>query len=403
MRCVLAATAACLVAVFAAPAGAAECPGNPNALGTSRTIVVDPVEHGRIGTMQYRETLPLDDKEVVLTFDDGPLPPNSTRVLDILAAQCVKATFFIVGEQARAFPSLVRRAFDEGHTIAMHSQHHPRGFRRLSTERVNEEFEQGLASTAAALGDPHDVAPFFRIPGLSASATTESYMASRGVMIWSADFPADDWRHISSRQVLKRALDRLEKHGKGVLLLHDIQPATAIALPDLLKELKARGYHIVHVVPAGPDRPKTVTEPEQWVMHHPAKPAWPSVAGAAARPADAPQLPVPSPQSFGWPRLFDAKPIVPTELIRLALAHRRGHQLVRIVPVPRWPAATTSHVTVAAEMLPVPSPQSFGIPHPFGPHIALPGDLVSSKPVASKHSGLRVPPLAVVPSPRKPL
>ena len=394
MRCVLAAMAACLVAVFAAPAEAAECPGNPNALGTSRTIVVDPLEHARIGTMQYRETLPLDDKEVVLTFDDGPLPPNSTRVLDILAAQCVKATFFIVGEQARAFPSLVRRAFDEGHTIAMHSQHHPRGFGRLSLGRVNEEFEQGLASTAAALGDPHDVAPFFRIPGLSASATTEGYMASRGVMIWSADFPADDWRHISSRQVLKRALDRLEKNGKGVLLLHDIQPATAIALPDLLKELKARGYRIVHVVPSGPDRPKTVTEPAQWVMHHQAKPAWPSVVAAAGRQAAEPQLPVPSPESFGWPHLFAAKPLVPTQLIRLALVHRRGHQLVRIVPAPAWPAATASHVTAAAEQLPIPSPQSFGIPHPFGPNIVLPGHVAAGHPDASRHSALRFAPVA---------
>src|SRR5687767_3855821 len=84
------------------PAAAGECPGNPNALGTSRTIVVDPSEHGRLGSIQYHETLPLNDREVVLTFDDGPLPPYSTRILDILAKECVKATYFMVGKMVRA-------------------------------------------------------------------------------------------------------------------------------------------------------------------------------------------------------------------------------------------------------------------------------------------------------------
>src|ERR1700743_3808460 len=97
-------------------AAAADCPGNPGALGTSRTLVVDPREHPRIGTMQYAETLPLQDHEVVLTFDDGPLPPHSTQVLDILAAQCVKATFFIIGRMARGFPEGVRKVRDAGHS-----------------------------------------------------------------------------------------------------------------------------------------------------------------------------------------------------------------------------------------------------------------------------------------------
>ena len=73
-------------AIGAGSAAAADCPGNPGALGTSRTLVVDPREHPRIGAMQYAETLPLEDHEVVLTFDDGPLPPHSTEVLDILAS-----------------------------------------------------------------------------------------------------------------------------------------------------------------------------------------------------------------------------------------------------------------------------------------------------------------------------
>src|SRR6476469_8767078 len=109
---------------------AAECPGHPDALGTSRTLVVDPHEHPRIGTMQYRETLPLKDHEVVLTFDDGPLPKYSNQILEILAAQCVKATFFLVGRQANANPEGVRKVRNAGHTVATHTQNHPGNMNR---------------------------------------------------------------------------------------------------------------------------------------------------------------------------------------------------------------------------------------------------------------------------------
>src|SRR6266853_1548759 len=108
-----------VLAVALLTAGAAvgaECPGNPDALGTSRTIAVDPLEHPRLGSMQYRESLPLEDHEVVLTFDDGPLPPRSTKVLETLAHECVKATYFMVGKMARNFPDMVRRIHDAGHT-----------------------------------------------------------------------------------------------------------------------------------------------------------------------------------------------------------------------------------------------------------------------------------------------
>ena len=111
--------------IGAQAASAADCPGHPDALGTSRTLVVDPSAHPRIGSMQYPETLPLEDHEVVLTFDDGPLPRNSNQVLDILASQCVKATFFTIGRMAQAYPEGVRKLRDAGHTIGTHSQDHP--------------------------------------------------------------------------------------------------------------------------------------------------------------------------------------------------------------------------------------------------------------------------------------
>ncbi|WP_315833423.1 polysaccharide deacetylase family protein [Bradyrhizobium prioriisuperbiae] len=258
------------------------CPGNPGALGTSRTLVIDPTEHTKVGTMQYSETLPLKDHEVVLTFDDGPLPPHSNQVLETLASECVKATFFIIGRMAHQFPDGVRRVRDAGHTIGTHSENHPLSFNRMPVERAMQEINDGIEHTAAALGDRSAIAPFFRIPGLLRAEGVEEYLASQGIMTWSADFPADDWRHISSAQVLHLALTRLEAKGKGILLLHDIQGRTSAMLPTLLRELKARGYKIVHVVPATPDRPKTPTEPRDWLLHPDAAPAaavasWPAV------------------------------------------------------------------------------------------------------------------------------
>jgi peptidoglycan/xylan/chitin deacetylase (PgdA/CDA1 family) len=264
---------------------AADCPGNPNALGTSRVIAIDPAEHTRLGTMQYSETLPLADKEVVITFDDGPLPPYSTRALDILAHECVKATYFLVGSMARAYPDVARRIYAEGHTIGTHSQNHPLVFNRMSPERVQNEVENGINSVGAALGNPKAVAPFFRIPGLARANSVETYLHERGLMTWSADFPADDWKHIQASEIVNRALRRIEAKGRGILLLHDIQPATVLALPTLLRELKARGYHIVHIVPAGADRVKTATAPQDWMPIHrrQGKQGWPTVVTAAAK------------------------------------------------------------------------------------------------------------------------
>ncbi len=206
--------------ITAQAAWAANCPGHPDALGTSRTLVVDPKEHPRIGTMQYAETLPLRDHEVVLTFDDGPLPRNSNQVLDILASQCVKATFFIIGRMAQSAPEGVRKLRDAGHSIGTHTQNHPTGMKRMSIERARQEIDDGVASVKTALGDDAALAPFFRIPGLSRADGVEAYLASQGIQIWSADFPADDWHHISSSRVYDIAIKRLEAKGRGILLLH---------------------------------------------------------------------------------------------------------------------------------------------------------------------------------------
>jgi peptidoglycan/xylan/chitin deacetylase (PgdA/CDA1 family) len=258
------------------PALAEPCPGNPNALGTSRTITVDAAAFPRIGTMQYRASLPLDDHEVVITFDDGPLPPYSDRILSALAKECVKATYFLVGTMARANPDAVRRIYNAGHTIGTHSQHHPFSLGDLGLKRITSEVDDGIASVRKAVGDARAVAPFFRIPGLARSRQAEGYLAAQQLSVWSADEVADDWhRGITSAQIVRKAMNRLEAKGhRGVLLLHDIKPATAMAVPTLLQELKAKGYRIVHAVPAGA-RPESVPDlPPTMVA---ANPGWPRV------------------------------------------------------------------------------------------------------------------------------
>ena len=251
------------------------CPGNPNALGTSRVLAISPSEFKGIGSMQYKQTLPLNDHEVVITFDDGPLPPYSNIILDTLASQCVKATYFLIGRMAHEYPSIVRRIYNAGHSIGTHTENHPLALQRLPMQRVASEVETGVASVDVALGDPKALSPFFRIPGLARNNAIDNYLASKSLVTWSADVVADDWfRHISAKAIVQRAMRRLEAKGRGILLLHDIHPATATALPILLQELKARGFRVVQVVATG-DRPKVL--PEQVASPAAEKAAWPTV------------------------------------------------------------------------------------------------------------------------------
>jgi len=257
-------------------AQAATCAGKTDALGTSRTLTVDPKTTFAVGKMMYPDTLPLQDHEVVLTFDDGPLPHKTSAVLDELARECVKATFFIIGRMAKQYPELVQRIHAEGHTIGTHTQNHLLTLRRRGADEVKREIDDGIASTVAAAGSADAVSPFLRLPGLRFSPEIEQRAKEEGLMIWSSDAVADDWRRISSKRVVTLALERLEQRGRGILLLHDIQKRTAGALPQLLEELKRRHYSIVHVV-AAPHAPKTA-----------------SVIGPAAASASIPSASAPS-------------------------------------------------------------------------------------------------------------
>ncbi|GAB1716032.1 MAG: polysaccharide deacetylase [Nitrobacter sp.] len=340
------------------PAWAGDCPGNPDALGTSRTLVVDPREHPRIGTMQYPETLPLRDHEVVLTFDDGPLPPHTLQILDILARECVKATFFTIGRMAHDYPQDLRRVLAAGHSIGTHSQNHPLSMNRMPIERARKEIDDGIASATAALGDPADVAPFMRIPGLLRAKAVEDYLASKGIQVWSADFPADDWRHISADRVYQLAISRIEAKGKGILLLHDIQARTVAALPRILRTLKERGYHIVHVVPATPDRPKTPTSPQDWLAH----PA--SGAVASAHWPKVPRFSFANTETFPAPAISDSG-LRDGKLLLLPEAFSGSRRFVRgNVPLPEespWPRQSAVVTGNSTDTFPVPAQTVFAI------------------------------------------
>src|SRR5262249_44727261 len=161
------------------------------------------------------------------------------------------------------------------HTIGSHSWSHPLKFRAQTTDRAKMEIDRGIEATAAALGDPNHVAPFFRFPGFGWTNSGEEYLAEKGIMVWGADAPADDWHKISGAEIARRAIKRLEGKGKGILLLHDIHARTVDALPIILHELKARGFRIVHVVPATPERPATATVASAWRLHSPPAPVTP--------------------------------------------------------------------------------------------------------------------------------
>jgi peptidoglycan/xylan/chitin deacetylase (PgdA/CDA1 family) len=363
----------------AAAARATECPGNPNALGTSRTIAVDPTEHPRVGTMQYRETLPLDDHEVVITFDDGPIPPRSTKVLEILESECVKATFFLVGEMARAHPDAVRQIEAAGHTIGTHSETHPLTFHKMPEAKAELEINAGITSVASALNDRTRLAPFFRIPGFLRRDSVENYLASQHLMTWCADFPADDWMRISSEEVVKRALERLEEDGKGILLLHDIHPRTVEALPVILSELKRRGYRVVHVVPASSEQPRTATDVRQWLMRPHSIWPLPTVYELVE-----PSLPAPG------IAMFDGRPDT-------ALSRPRIHAVARgripLPPVPLWPRVSdepsAEQKLSKNRSLPAPAPESFVLTaeapvswQPHGPSFPVVPDVKSTSVVS---------------------
>ena len=224
-----------------------------NPAWASRTLIV-PTKVQNYGTMQYQQTVELADKEVVLTFDDGPNIDTTLSILDTLDDYCVKATFFFTGLRADRYPELVREAALRGHTIASHTYSHPNNLRRIGWNSAVRQIRRGISSVQTALdGDiatsDMSVAPFFRFPGLNHSRGLRGWLASQNISTFSCDIGSDDWRRISSRSVIYRALRNIRSKRGGIIIFHDTKPRTARALPAILEQLQAEGYHIAHMVP----------------------------------------------------------------------------------------------------------------------------------------------------------
>ena len=220
-----------------------------NKLGVARTITIDAAARPLHGAVQYDAASLLRDGEVVFTFDDGPLPVHTRKVLSALRDHCTKATFFFVGRMAVANPAMVREVANLGHTIATHTWSH-KNLRQRSKRRGTGEIELGISAIQHALGKP--VAPFFRFPYLADSNALIAYNKSRKIATFSIDIDSYDYRTTSGARVRRTIMRQLANRKKGILLFHDIQISTVRAMPSLLDELHRKGFKVVHFVA---DRP----------------------------------------------------------------------------------------------------------------------------------------------------
>lgn len=232
-------------------AEAADCP-REDALGTSRVLSVDAKTTPRVGLKSFPQTLPLADHEVVLTFDDGPHPPTTAKVLAALAQECVRATFFLVGRSAAEHPDIVKRIAREGHTVGHHTWSHPH-MARIPADAAKYEIDRGIATDEMAL---HGVStttpstPFFRFPYFESTPAQLDLLQSRGIVVFGADLWASDWNDMTPDQELKLITERIAAAGKGIILFHDAQARTAAMMPAFLRYLRENGFHVVHLVPA---------------------------------------------------------------------------------------------------------------------------------------------------------
>lgn len=247
-----------------ATARAFACPAD--ALGMARILPVNTQGGLRVGLKTYPRTLALAEREVVLTFDDGPLGAPTARVLDVLAAECVRATFFMIGRNAAANPGLARRIAAEGHTVAHHSFSHPWTFRQRGFEAGRDDILRGFravdeAAFGAGSGTPR--VPFFRYPGFADTPELNGWLDEAGIGVFGCDLWASDWTPMSAEAQFALVMGRLRRAGGGILLFHDVQAQTAAMLPAFLRALKAGGWRIAHMVP-GAARPALREAPASW-------------------------------------------------------------------------------------------------------------------------------------------
>jgi peptidoglycan/xylan/chitin deacetylase (PgdA/CDA1 family) len=226
----------------------------PGGMGLARIVEIDTTGGPGFGFEHFKQYDFLRDKEVVLTFDDGPWPGNTPAVLKALADECVKATFFEIGKHASWHPEITKQVLAAGMTVGTHTWSHKdlaRNPYAKDIEQAKAEIEMGISAVHMAAADSGKIAPFFRFPALQHPPQLMSYLAERNIGVFSTDIDSRDFKLHKPEDVIKSVMSQLEKHGKGIILTHDFKQHTAEALPELLRQLKAGGYKVVHMVPKG--------------------------------------------------------------------------------------------------------------------------------------------------------
>lgn len=235
----------------AAPTPAKSTCANPDALGISRVVQIDTTGGPGFGFEHFKQLDFLRDKEVVLTFDDGPWPGNTPAVLKALADQCTTGIFFSIGKHATYHPEILKQVAAAGHTIGAHTWSHANLNGKKMTEALaKDEIEKGFSAVKWALGTAPS--PFFRFPALQHPPAMVTYLGTRNIAMFSCDIDSFDFKSKNSQQVIDTVMTKLDKLGKGIILMHDFQKHTAEALPELLRRLKAGGYKVVKMQAKAP-------------------------------------------------------------------------------------------------------------------------------------------------------
>lgn len=180
-------------------------------------------------------------KEVALTIDDGPHEPTGRQILDILKAQGVRATFFVVGRHVEEHPDQVRRMLAEGHEVGNHSQNHYRldTLEPLQARReINDVDIHFYRVTGRHLH-------LLRPPGVRYSAETLRIAKELGYVVVSWNCAAGDFENVPPDFIVRRVMRRVENG--SIILLHDEHPCTVAALPRLIAALRREGYRFVTI------------------------------------------------------------------------------------------------------------------------------------------------------------
>lgn len=231
--------------------------GQPESQSSPQVAMLRPDQPARRGALAGRTIrvasaadIRLGPKEVVLTFDDGPVPGRTDAILKALDRFGVKATFLMVGQMADAHPATARKVAAAGHTIGTHTQNH-RNLRTVGAAVAEAQIREGRESVAAALRPGgYSPAPFFRFPYLADTKALRSSLAGQGIVVIDVDIDSRDYFATGAEALRARAVASVEKRGSGVILFHDLHARTATMMPLLLADLQARGYKVVHLVPA---------------------------------------------------------------------------------------------------------------------------------------------------------